>query len=576
MDESLFREAPLRQAPLRIGLLVDSLTALPPVFRAVTEHIRRCNFATLELLVCNDSSDSQVRPPASSKVIRLLTDTTYRARVLYSYYRQWDLRRSGLEDLQMPVPCEDLFAGVPVIRVKPIAKRFVHRFPPEAVREIQAHSIDVFFRFGFNILRGDVLRSARYGIWSFHHGDNEFYRGGPPGFWEMVEQNPLTGVILQVLTEELDAGHVLAKGIFATQPGLSLAWNRLQPYWGSVTFPIQKLRELYEFGWEHVERRSVPATPYRGRRQIYRTPSASELTFWLTSNLARKLTRRLTRSLTTGATRDHWRLAVRRSGPLIVASAKPDLSGFREISSPRGRFYADPFLMEHAGEPWVFFEDFNYAERRGRIAAARVDGLDLGSVVPVLDLPYHLSYPYLIRDGSELFMIPESLNNNSVDLYRCERFPDRWVKVRTLFSGAAVDTSVVRHGDRYWFFTTLVERRGHGIQSWLFHAPRIDGDWLRHRESPLSTDVRHSRSGGAILEFGDKLFRVTQDCSGHYGRAFRLNEIVALNPDRYEERPGVPAEPHGNPSWVGTHTYARLGDLEIIDTCTRMPERQVL
>jgi hypothetical protein len=41
-------------------------------------------------------------------------------------------------------------------------------------------------------------------VWSYHHGDNEFYRGGPPHFWELYEKAPLSGVILQVLTEELD------------------------------------------------------------------------------------------------------------------------------------------------------------------------------------------------------------------------------------------------------------------------------------------------------------------------------------------------------------------------------------
>ena len=68
-----------------------------------------------------------------------------------------------------------------------------HRFPPGAIAALLSHDLDVILRFGFNILRGEVLTSARYGIWSFHHGDNEFYRGGPPLFWEVVEDNPCSG-----------------------------------------------------------------------------------------------------------------------------------------------------------------------------------------------------------------------------------------------------------------------------------------------------------------------------------------------------------------------------------------------
>ena len=37
-------------------------------------------------------------------------------------------------------------------------------------------------------LRGEI---ARHGVWSYHHGDNRFYRGGPPGFWEVMEDQPV-------------------------------------------------------------------------------------------------------------------------------------------------------------------------------------------------------------------------------------------------------------------------------------------------------------------------------------------------------------------------------------------------
>jgi len=56
-----------------------------------------------------------------------------------------------------------------------------------------------------------------------HHGDNDYYRGGPAYFWEVYERNPLSGAILQVLTEHLDAGMVLCKGQFATSNDFSAA-----------------------------------------------------------------------------------------------------------------------------------------------------------------------------------------------------------------------------------------------------------------------------------------------------------------------------------------------------------------
>ena len=70
---------------------------------------------------------------------------------------------------------------------------------------------------GGGILKGDILNVAKNGIISFHHGDNDYNRGGPPGFWEVYYKIPKTGFIIQRLNENLDAGNVLFKGYFETK-----------------------------------------------------------------------------------------------------------------------------------------------------------------------------------------------------------------------------------------------------------------------------------------------------------------------------------------------------------------------
>src|SRR4029077_18871937 len=125
------------------------------------------------------------------------------------------------------------------IEVEPVGQKFVHRFPEEALEQIRARNLDVLMRFGFNILHGGILKTARYGVWSFHHGDNEFYRGGPAHLWELYEGSPLSGGVLQVLSEELADGLGLCKSIFATEGVWSLSQNRFTPYWGSTDLIIR-------------------------------------------------------------------------------------------------------------------------------------------------------------------------------------------------------------------------------------------------------------------------------------------------------------------------------------------------
>ena len=41
----------------------------------------------------------------------------------------------------------------------------LHGFPDDALERIREKKLDVLIRFGFNILRGEILTAARYGVW---------------------------------------------------------------------------------------------------------------------------------------------------------------------------------------------------------------------------------------------------------------------------------------------------------------------------------------------------------------------------------------------------------------------------
>lgn len=571
---SIYLNSRAQRAPLRVGVLLDD-TWLPRCFAEVLGHIQRCNFARLELLVLNaePNEHASARRTWWQKSWHLLSAPGARASLLFGLYQRYDRRNEGAADPNVLVDCAAQLAQVECLRVVPLRQRFVHRFPAEALEQIRARNLDVLLRFGFNILRGDVLRAARYGVWSYHHGDDAEYRGGPACFWELYEGNPLTGTMLQVLTEKLDAGLVLQKGLFATTPGISRALNSLQPYWGSVTFVIQKLHELHERGWEQLERRALPPSAYRGRKKLYTVPSNWEMIKWLAPAMWRKAASRLLRR----PALEHWQLALRGGRDLLTeAAAAARASGWRLLDSPPGRFYADPFLFERDGTTWLFFEDCDYASNRGRISCAELRDGKLGEVRCALERPYHLSYPCIFRAGGEIFMIPESVANGTVELYRCTRFPDQWQLAKESLRERAVDTTVWIDQDLCWFFVTLQEARGGATQLWLFYARHVLDPWHPHPGNPISTDVRNSRGAGAIFRHDGRLYRPSQDCSRHYGYSFTLNEILVCNPEQYLERPCVTVPPDWAPALVGTHTYSRAAQVEVIDGCQRLPVGRVL
>jgi methionyl-tRNA formyltransferase len=81
-------------------------------------------------------------------------------------------------------------------------------------RRIRAHQLDFILKFAYGIIRGEVFSAARYGIWSYHHDDEEKYRGGPPWFWEILQGDPVTGAMLQWINTTLDGGVVLEKKVY--------------------------------------------------------------------------------------------------------------------------------------------------------------------------------------------------------------------------------------------------------------------------------------------------------------------------------------------------------------------------
>jgi hypothetical protein len=560
---SLYLRSSASRPPLSIGLLLDEV-ACPRFVARIIEDIRSSSFARLDLVVLN--ADARPRPvmraPFPRRLWRLLSDRKARTLLLYDLYLRLDGKRPTVDDPLALVDCGPLLAGVDSIEAQPIVKGFTHRFSPGDLELIRARRLDVLLRFGFNIVRGEILESARHGVWSFHHDDNDHYRGGPAGFWELYEGNPLSGVMLQVLTEELDAGLVLCKSRFATASGLSLAANRHAPYWGSTHFVIKKLHELHQDGWEHVRSRAERPAPYRGQRPTYKRPTNGDMTRFLARRLSSAL-----RRLPGAARRAHWRLGIRVGArPLHAAAGPTDLAGFSWMDCPPGHAYAEPFLTAGEGATWVFFRDFSYAASRAVIACAEV--LPQGRLGPAracLDPGRDLSYPMVFDWDGEAFMIPGSPAGGAVELYRATRFPYEWTRETTLARLPAVNTTVWRADDRWWFFVAVAEPRGHCAALLLFHAASLTGSWVHHPANPISSDVRSARGAGAVFTVGERRIRPGQDCRPGHGHRFTLNEIVELSGDAYRERPLVVVDSARRQGFRGTHTYTHWAGIEMVD-----------
>jgi hypothetical protein len=100
---------------------------------------------------------------------------------------------------------------------------------------------DIILLRGFGIIREPVLSMYPFGVLSYHHGDMKKYRGGPPAFWELFNNEPEIGVTLQVLNEGIDTGTIILQRFFKILQNDTWQVLRIRIYEGSETMAAEGL-----------------------------------------------------------------------------------------------------------------------------------------------------------------------------------------------------------------------------------------------------------------------------------------------------------------------------------------------
>lgn len=480
--------------------------------------------------------------------LRKLLDLARRRDAAWSVYEAFHVRRRS--KALAPVDLSEALDGIPRVVCR-TERRGAHSeyFAAQDVERIREGRLDFILRFSFGIIRGPILRAARWGVWSFHHDDEEAYRGLPPCFWEVYRGEPVTGSILQRLTQRLDGGIVLRKGFFATE-STSYISNLDQALFASAGWPAALCREFQAGAGEVLHRR-----PSRSTAPIFRTPGNLQLLLLLLKLSARGLRRQIRDLLC----HDYWNVGLVRS----------PIQGFLSLNRPgavdwlppppRGRYLADPFGLQDNGRLVVLAESFDYASQRGSIVAR-----DNGRMLQAIDADGHLSYPFLLRHEGRVYCIPEASDSGNVTLFSARSLPGEWIREATLLSGfPAVDPTLFLHGGRWWLFCTEGSR-GCNYELHAWHAPDLRGPYRPHAANPIKVDVRSARPAGTPFEHGGYLHRPAQDDSETYGGAVVLNRVLRLTPTTFEERAVQRITPHRDYA-EGLHTISAAGPVTLID-----------
>lgn len=496
----------------RVGLLIDG-TDQPGWIHDMAEWLARSpEFEMTALLVMQKAPDDG----------RLRLG----AKALFGTLSRLESRLLPAKQRQM-LACRDMRASVPAsTSVLNLAAG-----PAEAGVDdgIAALGLDLVLLLGaLPTPRARVAGWARLGLWRLSYSDIAVATSRYAGFWEVYQREDHTTVKLWRIGQDADADALLDQRSFNTEVfwlknqtrafslGNFMVYDALQAMARSRPGAAPPVMQIMS-----GQRRDDPAE-WDSAAYIARQA-------WLMTDLiVRRVMGRNVR----------WRI-----GMFPSTRQQAVVSEAMVLQPPKGRFFADPFVYTKDNNPYIFFEDYDFTSRKGTISVATFENGAFRLLGTALNLPYHLSFPYIFEYEGTTYMVPETCGNRSIELWKCTEFPLKWeLDIALMTDISAVDTIIFKRGEYWWLLTNIdrADGQNHCDELFAFFAdsPR-SSHWTPHASNPIVRNPMRARNAGIVVSPGGEVIRCAQyQGFCHYGKGVSLNRIEELSPSTYVETDG--------------------------------------
>lgn len=427
--------------------------------------------------------------------------------------------------------------------------KYSEYFSVADIEKINAFKLDFIIRFGFNIIRGEILQTARYGVWSYHHGDEEKYRGGPPAFWEVHKNENVCGAILQRLTDKLDGGIVLKKGYFGVtnhsyNTTLANIYNLSAPWIKQVCIDLQNGVALY-----------VNNPPSTTNAKVYTYPrNITMIGFGL-----RKIGRKISFHFTDLFRPESWSVGLIQNETGFESGKKlsRQVKWFHHPS--KKSYYADGFVTLFEQYNYLFVEEYDYSTGKGKITSVELESEKKQTLI---EEKHHLSYPFSFKYANKIYILPEAAESGAITLYEVKPLSNSVeYKYVLLDNVKAYDPTLFKYNGKWWLFVTQKETDSNTCLH-IYHSNNLFGPYQPHFNNPVKTDIGSARPAGNIYCVNGIYYRPSQNCSRTYGGSVVINKINLLdeysfNEERYDEI--MPNQVHEKATGIHTlNTQSKL------------------
>jgi hypothetical protein len=532
--------------PLRLGILLDASIQQG----WVVESVRQCVQVPGVNVVAVAIARGIARESFASRLHRLLDRLDL-------------LIRPRAEPLLDPA---DVTAGLqaPLLQIDADGSRDGWRPDAAGTVALQQCDVDIWLCFTAIPPRRPMPPVSRLGVWGLEIGQDVAAASNWAGAMELDAGSPVT---MASVVDYAASGAGLLYRSFGATVIYSARLNRLAALRKALGF----FRRLLERCTQDAEN-SLPeevAAPAPAGYPALREPTIPAIvrvSWRLAANVAAARLRKL-RWL------QQWQVAYYFAD---AGEERRRLDSLRYLVPPRDCFWADPYAFEHQGRYFIFLEELPFDTQTGRIMVIEVfENGEPGEPQVALERPYHLSYPFVFDWEGVRYMMPETGSNHTVEIYRCEAFPQRWSLQRTVLENIdAYDATLYRDGDRWWMFVNVAEPGADSSDELhLYSGTTPLGPWTAHRANPVVSDVRRARPAGPLFSRDGVLYRPSQDCSLAYGHSVLINRVDVLDDDAYRETTVERVSPDWASNILRIHTLGRSRRLRVIDCMVNRAHR---
>lgn len=248
------------------------------------------------------------------------------------------------------------------------------------------------------------------------------------------------------------------------------------------------------------------------------------------------------------------------------------------ISFPHSKeyWYADPLIFTYNGETYVFMEAYNKKKKKGAIAYSLINESGISVPEIIIEESYHMSFPLVFEWDECIYMIPETEANDSINIYKCCNFPNKWILHQSIKTDIKIVDSIIldKSEERMQFLASTFDIKNVKLVKHILYYLNsdVEGKFSIEIQDEVSDCFDYvQRNAGQLISVNEKNILVSQrSTDAVYGYSLLFFYIKSINPFIYDKSNMIEIQPkdiklNANVNILGVHTYSRNEKFELID-----------